>query len=336
MKFSNAYVRFNWLTLVFIYLVVVAGSFVRITGSGMGCPDWPKCFGQWIPPSEESELPENYKDVYSEKRAVKIEKFSKFLSSLGFDEKAEQLKNDPSLRIEQDFNGTKTWTEYVNRLFGFLAGNAMLLSFIWLIWKYRKRKLVILAFANLVLMAIQAWFGSIVVASNLVPWIITVHMLLALIIIGIQIYFIREISTSQQQPLKFKKWLLYLIWISFAITIYQMFLGTQVREAIDDLTKYGIKREAWTTELGLPFYIHRSFSWLVLVMLAILAWFNEFGGSKFKIIRYLFIFLVLELTSGVLLAHFDIPGLVQTSHLIFATIIFGILTMMIIRGRSVT
>ena len=336
MKFSNAFVRFNWLTLVFIYLVVIAGSFVRITGSGMGCPDWPKCFGQWIPPSEESELPENYKDVYSEKRAVKIDKFSKFLTSIGFEEKAEQLKNDPSLRIEQDFNGTKTSTEYVNRLFGFLAGNAMLLSFIWLIWKYRKRKLVILAFANLVLMAIQAWFGSIVVASNLVPWIITVHMLLALIIIGIQIYFIRQISTSQQQPLKFKKWLLYLIWICFAITIYQMFLGTQVREAIDDLTKYGIKREAWTTELWLPFYIHRSFSWLVLVMLAILAWFNEFGGSKFKIIRYLFIFLVLELTSGVLLAHFDIPGLVQTSHLIFATIIFGILTMMIIRGRSVT
>ena len=92
----------------------------------MGCPDWPKCFGQWIPPSSESELPENYKDLYSEKRASKIEKFAQVLRNIGLEETSEQLKNDPNLRVEQDFNSKKTWIEYVNRLFGFFAGNAML------------------------------------------------------------------------------------------------------------------------------------------------------------------------------------------------------------------
>ena len=334
MKFSKTYIRFNWLTLVFIYLVVIAGSFVRITGSGMGCPDWPKCFGQWIPPSSESELPENYKDLYLEKRASKIEKFAQVLRNIGLEKTSEQLKNDPNLRVEQDFNSKKTWVEYVNRLFGFFAGNAMLVSFIWLIWKYRKKKLIFLAGINLILMGAQAWFGSIVVASNLVPWTITIHMLLALIIIALQIYFIREISPTQSKKLLQSKLEFYLIWICLGVTFYQMFLGTQVRESIDELTALGITRDRWTAELGMMFYIHRSFSWLVLLFLTVIAWKNE-QRNKYTSIRYVFWVLIVELLSGVLLAHFETPGLVQTSHLIFAAIIFGILTMLVFRSKIV-
>ena len=298
----------------------------------MGCPDWPKCFGQWIPPSSESELPENYKDLYSEKRAAKIENFAKVLRNIGLKKTSEQLKNDPNLRVEQDFNSKKTWIEYINRLFGFFAGNALLVSFIWLIWKYRKRKLIFLAVTNLILMGAQAWFGSIVVASNLVPWTITIHMLLALIIIALQIYFIREISPTQSKKLPQSKLEFYLIWICLGVTFYQMFLGTQVRESIDELTALGITRERWTAELGMMFYIHRSFSWLVLLFLTVIAWKNE-QRNKYTSIRYVFFFLIVELLSGVLLAHFETPGLVQTSHLIFATIIFGILTMLVFRSK---
>ena len=300
----------------------------------MGCPDWPKCFGQWIPPSSESELPENYKDLYSEKRASKIERFAQVLRNMGLEETSEQLKNDPNLRVEQDFNSKKTWIEYINRLFGFFAGNALLVSFIWLIWKYRKRKLIFLAGINLILMGAQAWFGSIVVASNLVPWTITIHMLLALIIIALQIYFIREISPTQSKKLPQSKLEFYLIWICLGVTFYQMFLGTQVRESIDELTALGITRERWTAELGMMFYIHRSFSWLVLLFLTVIAWKNE-QRNKYTSIRYVFFFLIIELLSGVLLAHFDTPGLVQTSHLIFAAIIFGILTMLVFRSKIV-
>lgn len=335
MNYSKSFVRFNWVTLVLIYLVVVAGSFVRITGSGMGCPDWPKCFGQWVPPTEASELPSNYKEVYSEKRAKKIEKFAKFLSKIGLKATADQIMNDPTLRVEESFNWKRTWTEYGNRLVGFLAGNFMLAMFIWILIKYRKRKLILITLFNLVLMFLEAWFGSIVVASNLVPWTITIHMFLALVIIGIQLYVIREISPIQQKKIELNKTMKWMAVVVLAITFYQMFLGTQVREFIDELTKAGYGREAWTEHLGWAFLIHRSFSWLVLILMTYMIWKNE-KTSKLTIIRSAYVILALELISGILLAYANMPGLVQTSHLVFAAILFGVLTMLVFRLRLAT
>ena len=222
MIFSKRFIRFNWIVLILIYLVVIAGSFVRITGSGMGCPDWPKCFGSWVPPTNAEELPENYRDVYLGKRTKKVEKFSKILNLIGMEETSDVLKNNPSVYNEEPFNVQKTWIEYINRLLGFLAGNTMLLVFFWIIFVYRKSKLFWVSAINLVLMAFQAWFGSIVVATNLVPWTITIHMFMALLIIGIQIYFTISASGKQLVFQKFSipNWMLTLLWVVFIIIFY--------------------------------------------------------------------------------------------------------------------
>lgn len=330
MKVSKWFVKFNWITLVAIYLVVIAGSFVRITGSGMGCPDWPKCFGQWIPPTEASSLPDDYKDIYSSKREKKVDKFCTLLSAIGLEQTADRIKNDETLLIEEDFNAQKTWTEYINRLFGFLAGNGLLFVFLWILLKYRKKKLVLISGINLVILAFQAWFGSIVVATNLVPWTITVHMLLALVIIGLQLYLIYLIAPSQQKLIKTSKLFYWLVVAIFAITFFQMFLGTQVREEIDHLRKAGIGRAEWNDYFGMQFFIHRSFSWLVLAMLTLMFWVKR-KNRDFRIVHWAFLILVIELISGVLLAHFSMPGLVQTAHLLFATVLFGILMMAVFR-----
>lgn len=331
--YNTWFVRLNWTTLVLIYLVVIAGSFVRITGSGMGCPDWPKCFGQWIPPTTDANLPVDYKDVYSSKRAKKIDKFCSLLSKVGFKETAAKIKNDKTLLLEQDFNARKTWTEYVNRLVGFLAGNGVLLVFLWILRRYRTSKLVFLGTANLLILVFQAWFGSIVVATNLVPWTITVHMLLALVIIALQLLIILEVSPSQQRSVKMSAQMRWIVFVSFIITFVQMFLGTQVREQIDALVRQGFSRAEWVEMLGTPFFVHRSFSWLVLVLLTYLAWQNWKSGRE-MIVHTMYALLAVELISGVLLAYADMPGLVQTAHLLFASVLFGVMFVAWVRTKQ--
>lgn len=155
--------RLGILTVIAVYLLILVGGIVRSTGAGMGCPDWPKCFGQWIPPTKVSELPENYKDVYANQRKEKNQKLAKYLQILGFSELSKKMLHDNQMYVEADFNALKTWIEYLNRLLGVLIGFLIFLTLIFSTTFFKQKPIVFgFSLLSFVLVGIQGDRKSVV------------------------------------------------------------------------------------------------------------------------------------------------------------------------------
>ena len=321
--------RFSAVTIIAVYVLIAVGGIVRTTGSGMGCPDWPKCFGSWVPPTDVAQLPIDYKDIYVQQRVEKNERFVDYLTAFGFNDLASKVLNDPEVLQEEDFNATKTWIEYINRLIGAVIGILIFVTAGLSIkfWK-EDRPITVLSFVAVVLVGFQGWIGSIVVSTNLMAWMITVHMLLAIAIVCLLIYVyyrsIRANTSIGSSRLTKVKWITIL---TLSLTIIQVVLGTQVREAIDVLAKT-LERSEWVSNLGLTFYIHRSYSLILLALHIYIVWklFNE-GIRKRELVRptkWLLAFVIVEIMSGALMAYFGVPAFIQPIHLLLGTVIVGV------------
>src|SRR5690606_20665775 len=326
--------RVSLITVIAVYLLILVGGVVRSTGSGMGCPDWPKCFGSWVPPTHVDQLPENYQEIYSAKRVEKNERFVKMLHALGFHKKAEEIKNDKSILVEQEFNPTITWIEHINRLAGVTIGILIIATCLasFRIWKVDKW-LGILSVFNVLLVIFQGWIGSIVVSTNLLHWMITFHMFLALLLVCILLYvhyrsyrLIYRIRPDTEKP----EGLYRLLMVGFVLMNIQVVLGTQVREQVDIVAaQFGnLFRSEWVAELGDYFLAHRSFSLLLVI---IHGWFIYWiykcsyrNTSMWKWSQVLIVFIVLEILSGIAMAYFGIPAFLQPVHLLLGSLIIGI------------
>ena len=321
--------RFSAVTIIAVYLLILVGGIVRSTGSGMGCPDWPKCFGSWVPPTEISELPADYKEIYAQQRAEKNEKFVRYLTSMGFDELAYQIQNDPSILVEEDFNAAKTWTEYVNRLIGAVIGILIFGTFVLSIRYWNEDKtIVVLSFIAFVLVGFQGWIGSIVVSTNLLQWMITVHMLLAIVIVCLLIYvYYRSKRAVEEVKVEGANKLLVVIAVCIIASLVQVVLGTQVREAIDVIAEQ-LARNEWIANLGIGFKIHRSYSLFLLAIHLYLARLLYINRAQSQILRFAAAFLlavvVIETVSGAVMAYFGVPPFIQPLHLLLGTLIIGV------------
>ncbi|MFK7865416.1 MAG: heme A synthase [Pseudohongiellaceae bacterium] len=292
-------------TLAAVYFLILVGATVRASGAGMGCPDWPTCFGQWVPPTSEAQLPADYQAVYAE---------------LGY--------------ADTRFNVVKTWTEYLNRLIGVSIGLMIFVTAL-LSWKVRQVDPTIMraSVAAFLMVGFQGWLGSKVVASNLQPGMITVHMLVALAIVATLLYALAQSRRRlmESQPIhcidpRFSKWLAVVI----GMTVLQVAMGTQVREMTDIIKEAQGEelRSTWINAQPWFFYVHRSFSaivllsnlWLLRIVISSLGWQHTLSRLCISMI----VIIGFSVISGATLGHFGMPALVQPTHLLAASLLFGI------------
>jgi len=305
--FPDYYRRFLFTTIVAVYFLIFIGSLVRSTGAGMGCPDWPKCFGLWIPPTCECQLPADYHEKYA---------------SHGY--------------ANTDFDVFKTWTEYVNRLVGVLIGFFVLVNAVLSV--RLRRKSIFLALTGVLVLLItmfQGWLGAVVVDLNLKPVIVSAHLVLASIIVSLLTLQLGVVSfTNNWGALKdilgFRL-IRTLSMVLFAAMVIQFVLGVQVRQFVDHLFAiFGYTdRTGFTEQFGFLFYVHRSFSvlvvflstWLLKVVLAETMLHSALRTLVVSILSTT----ILATLVGIILYYFELPTFAQPFHLLTAVLLVGLM-----------
>lgn len=305
--------------LVSVILLIFVGALVRVTGAGMGCPDWPTCWGKIIPPTSIEQV--NFD-------TLQIERFQK---------KAENMGRDPSLitkeSLQNEFNPRHVWTEFINRLCSLPVGFFTLATFI-ASFKYagKRKSIFYLSFLSLVLVLTNAWMGARVVYSGISSNVLSTHLALAMALICVLTYCAWA-GTERPKKLLLKgsstaMWVCVLI--LFVCILLEGILGTQIREITDKLSKLHVNepRETWIKEVEehVVYFIHRSFSW-VLLLAALLAFYlakkQQSGGPSFAqycVVAIMFTQMIL----GLIMAHVAIFPWTQLLHVGLTAILISL------------
>jgi cytochrome c oxidase assembly protein subunit 15 len=324
----NSLYRKTIISIVIVYLVILAGGIVRMTGSGMGCPDWPKCFGFLIPPTERSQLEWKSNSEYNKNQIVIIDETlfyanDKFKSKNKFEMSnwSEYTKHDYS-----KFNVYHTWIEYINRLIGAIAGLSVLILFVNSLKFLKTKKIItVLSFLALIAIIFQAWLGKMVVDSNLMANTITVHMLMAIVLLFI-LFSILAISNPSKKRVRISRNLSILVLISIVLLLIQIITGTEVRKFIDikmELLNY-TEKERWIENITSSFSFHRSFSWAIIIVNSLIYFYARKSGLKLKIIHIVNSLIFFQISSGIIMYYFHFPFSSQPIHLLVSTMIISI------------
>ncbi|UCD62871.1 MAG: COX15/CtaA family protein [Candidatus Zixiibacteriota bacterium] len=291
--------RFAFVATIATYLLIFTGGLVRVSGAGLGCPDWPRCFGRWLPPTSVEQLPPDI---------------------------------DPA-----QFNFVLAWIEYGNRLLGMLVGLLILITAIWALNNFRRNPhIVIPAVAAAVLTAIEGWQGSVVIASHLQPLVVSVHTVLALVIAGLMVYLTAEAYRQEKKPAVevppgTSRWLA-ILWL---VAVVQVVLGTQMRQTLEVLREqYPLMAAGgWVTRMGVLNHAHMTLGVLLAafsltVALSLWKFRDRFPPLLIQSVAWFVVLALAQLLSGLLFVFFEITPLIQVFHLWLAGLFVGVCLML--------
>ena len=314
-------------SIIIVYIVILAGGIVRMTGSGMGCPDWPKCFGYLVPPTDRSDIEWKKNHNYKKNQIIifndsLIYANKDFISNDSI--KRENWKNYTKHDYSK-FNVYHTWIEYINRLIGALAGLSVLILFINSLKFINKQRLItILAFLSLTGILFQAWLGKTVVDSNLLAGKITIHMLMAVLIVSILFILLSKLN-EENSNLVFNKYISNLTLISLGLLIIQLLSGTEVRQFVDIqmLSNNYSEKYKWLMNPPESFYFHRSFSIIIFIVNILIFIKLKKMIIDSKIFKIIMILLFIQILTGIVMYYFYFPFATQPIHLLISSLIIG-------------
>lgn len=141
--------RWTTVNLILTFTVITLGALTRLLDAGLGCPDWPGCYGQFLP------------------------------ASGGFSENAEQWPAFP-------YDNVRAMAEMIHRYAASLLGLSILLFFLR-VWKngHRSDEVAYTAIAALIWVIIQGIFGALTVTLRIWPPVVTLHLLGGMIMLAL-------------------------------------------------------------------------------------------------------------------------------------------------------
>jgi cytochrome c oxidase assembly protein subunit 15 len=253
-----------------------------------------------VPPTNESQLPADYKTRYGAHLTA----------------------------ANATFNAVKTWIEYVNRLAGVLTGLFIAATTLLAFLAFRLSPPFWLSLAGMLLTGAQGFLGAKVVSTSLAPTIISVHMLLAQLIVLLLVagYWISKGYSFSNLAERRGLWLMGI----FASIALQIYMGIHVRQQVDSgINQLQMSKEAVVLGFDWVFYIHRSFSLIVVLAIAaeaskyIKLTLNTSDPAKTLWISTILVVLA-ETVFGTLLFYFELPAFAQPVHLLLGSMLLGL------------